>query len=144
MDALNFRIDRDCIDLAYLLDTSAAILLRDDDLVAKTALAQLDQVPLLSAVSLVELEGGVYARPAVQAQRRRRLDALLEVIEVLDFTTAMAQTYGRIVRLAGFSRRKIIDRMIAATAIECDLTVITANPEDFSDIDRVQVIAWQA
>jgi tRNA(fMet)-specific endonuclease VapC len=128
--------------LAYLLDTSAAILLRDDDPKAKSALAKLDSMPLLSAVTKVELEGGVHAREAMMAQRRVRLDALLQLLDVLDFTSEMAEVYSAIVAQTGFSRRKIIDRMIAATALAHDLTVITTNGEDFADIEGLQMEIW--
>jgi tRNA(fMet)-specific endonuclease VapC len=66
----------------------------------------------------------------------------LEVMEVIDFTTSMAATYGKIVAKSGFSRRKIIDRMIAATAIVSGLTLITTNGGDFADIDGLKLEVW--
>jgi len=129
--------------LAFLLDTSAAILLRDDDPAAKAALADLDAMPTISAVTKVELEGGVYARTEMMAQRRVRLDALMEVIEVMDFNEEMATIYGQIVARSGYSRRKIIDRMIASTALIHDLTLITTNGADFADIDGLKMEIWK-
>jgi tRNA(fMet)-specific endonuclease VapC len=129
--------------LSYLLDTSAAILLRDNDSRAKIALAQLRAMPALSAVTKVELEGGVYARPEMTAQRRVRLDALLEVMDVIDFNTVMAGIYGQIVANCGYSRRKIIDRMIAATALVTDFTLIKTNGENFADIEGLKLQIWE-
>jgi tRNA(fMet)-specific endonuclease VapC len=128
--------------LSYILDTSAAILLRDDDVMAKTSLAELPSLPILSAVSKVELEGGVYARPEMTGQRRVRLDELLSTLEVVAFDEAMAGIYGRIVAKHGFNRRKIIDRMIAATAIARRAVLITANASDFAEIDGLKLETW--
>lgn len=97
---------------------------------------------MLSAVTKVELEGGVYARPEMTAQRRLRLDELLSTLEVVDFDSGMAGIYGSIVARHGFSRRKIIDRMIAATALACNAVLITANVDDFVAIDELKLETW--
>jgi tRNA(fMet)-specific endonuclease VapC len=144
MDGSSFQTGPAFTNLPYLLDTSAAILLRDDDPAAKKAMTGIDSMPAVSAVTKVELEGGVYARPEMLAQRRLRLNALLEVMEVIDFNADMATTYGKIVAGRGYSRRKIIDRMIAATALVHDLTLITTNPADFADIDGLRLEIWAA
>lgn len=142
--ASNFPTAPDFTDLPYLLDTSAAILLRDDDSQAKSALAKISSMPSISAITKVELEGGVYARAEMMQQRRVRLDAMLEVMDVIDFDSEMARSYGQIVAACGYSRRKIIDRMIAATALIADLTLITLNGDDFSDIKGLQLEIWKA
>ena len=79
----------------------------------------------------------------MMAQRRVRLDALMEVIEVMDFNEEMATIYGQIVARSGYSRRKIIDRMIASTALIHDLTLITTNGADFADIDGLKMEIWK-
>ena len=98
----------------------------------------------MSAVTRVELEGGVYAVPELASKRRQAVDAMLQHILVIDFDSEMALIYGRIVSRSSFNRRKIIDRMIAATAIALDLTLITANGDDFVDIDRLKLEIWKA
>lgn len=130
------------IDLAVLLDTSIAILVRDDAVAAKVILAQLETRPVLSVITKVELEGGVYTRPDMLVQRRRRLDALLRRFDVVNFDADMAAIYGQIVAQQGFSRRKIIDRMIAATALAIDAVLITANVGDFAEIEDLKLEAW--
>lgn len=125
-----------------LLDTSAAILLRDGDANAKERLLNLNEVPVISVVTRVELEGGVYARPELAEQRRAAVDAILAEIDVVDFDDRMAETYGAIIADIGFSRRKVVDRMIAATALAQGLSVITANPADFIDVPGLAVQAW--
>ena len=42
----------------------------------------------------------------------------------------------------GYSRRKLLDRMIAAQAIVHRATVVTMNPDDFADIPGLDVLAW--
>ena len=90
------------------------------------------------------MEGGVYSKPELIATRRAGLTQLVQLLAVIDVTMAIASAYGRIVERHGFNRRKIIDRMIAATAIAHDLTLITGNGEDFSDIEGLSLQVWQA
>lgn len=128
--------------MGLLLDTNIAILLRDGVAEVKARILEMDEAPALSAVTRVELEGGVHTRPEFSEQRRRAVDALLEELAVIDFDDEMAAAYGAIVAEAGFSRRKIIDRMIAATALVNGLTLITCNPADFQDIPGLKLEVW--
>jgi predicted nucleic acid-binding protein len=126
----------------YLIDTNVAIHLRDRDPVIGTKMASLDGEVLLSVVSRVELEGGVYREPSKTAARRARLDAMLLGLEVVPFSEAAAVAYGKIVSAAGYSRRKVLDRMIAAQALVIQATVVTMNASDFRDVLGLSVIAW--
>ena len=74
--------------------------------------------------------------------RRARLDAILEALPVLAFDAACADAYGRIVESAGYSRRKLLDRMIAAQAIVHNASVVTQNADDFADIPALNLLAW--
>ncbi len=129
--------------MGYLLDTSVAIHLRDGDPAIKKQLLELDESPFLSAVTRVELEGGIYARPEFADRRRAGVKALLTMLPVLDFDFEMAEAYGRILETTGFSKRKIIDRMIAATALVEGLTVVTVNARDFKDVPGLDVLEWE-
>ena len=129
--------------MGYLLDTSVAIHLRDGDQAIKQHLLELDESPFLSAVTRVELEGGIYAKPEFSDRRRAGVQALLNMLPVLDFDFEMAEAYGRILEITGFSKRKIIDRMIAATALVEGLTVITVNARDFKDVPELDIIEWE-
>ena len=130
--------------MAYLLDTNVAVYLRDGDLAFRSHLLELDEVPSISAVTRVELEGGVYAHADLAEKRRRSVDALLREFAVLDFTGETAAVYGKIVEDAGFSRRKITDRMIAATALAHGLALITTNARDFRDVRGLDLVEWAA
>lgn len=129
--------------MGYLLDTDVAIHLRDGDPAARLQLLTLEEVPFLSAVTRVELEGGIHARPDLSDKRRRAVDVLLSEFEVLDFNSDTTEAYGKIVEHAGFSRRKVTDRMIAATAMVHALTLVTMNGRDFRDVPGLELLEWE-
>lgn len=130
--------------MPVLIDTSVAIHLRDATAGVGDRIAELQTQAFLSVVSLVELEGGIAAVPSISALRRAKLDILLQNFDLIDFTHSMAEQYGTIVTQNGFSRSRIIDRMIAATALVHGLTLITTNGPDFSKIDGLNLLVWDA
>jgi tRNA(fMet)-specific endonuclease VapC len=129
--------------LAFLLDTNIVVHLRERNEAIVSRFAEFAERPFISAPTYVELEGGVYAHPEWKDRRREAVDELLAMLPMLDFGAATAQAYGKILEHTGFSRRKIIDRMIAATALVHDLTLITTNGEDFADIDGLKLEIWE-
>ena len=128
--------------MAYLLDTDVAIHLRDGDRAVTEKIAALDDAVLMSIVTRVELEGGVYREPAFAPIRRARLDAMLAAIPTLAFDDTAAEAYGAIVAHAGYSRRKLLDRMIAAQAVVHRATLVTMNADDFLGIPGLALLAW--
>ena len=128
--------------MSYLIDTNVAIYLRDRDPTVRAKIDALGETVVLSIVSRIELEGGVRREPSRAAVRRARLDLMLAAIVVLPFDAAAADIYRVIVETAGYSRRKILDRMIAAQAIEHRATLVTMNAADFADIPNLKVLAW--
>ncbi len=128
--------------MAYLLDTNVAIHLRDGDAVVTARVAALDGAVLMSIVTRVALEGGVHREPAHAAIRRMRLDAMLGAIPALAFDGEAADAYGAIVAHAGYSRRKLLSRMIAAQALIHRATLVTLNASDFADVTGLQLLAW--
>ncbi len=128
--------------MAFLLDTDVAIHLRDGDEAVTAKVAALTGAILLSVVSRVELEGGVYRDAAQACVRRPRLDAILATLPVLAFDDTDADAYRKIVESAGYSRRKILDRMIAAQALVHRATLVTRNATDFQDIPGLDLLVW--
>jgi predicted nucleic acid-binding protein len=59
------------------------------------------------------------------------------------FDEPAADAYRAIVEAAGYSRRKLLDRMIAATAIVHRAVLVTRNADDFQDIPGLRLEAWQ-
>lgn len=128
--------------MAYVLDTNVAIHLRDGDAAVTDRVAALDGAVLMSIVTRVELEGGVHREPEHAAIRRARLDTMLAAIPTLAFDDVSADAYAGIVAHAGYSRRKLLDRMIAAQALVHRAALVTLNADDFRDIPGLQVEAW--
>lgn len=128
--------------MAFLLDTDVAIHLRDGDSVITAKVGALDGAVLMSIVTRVELEGGVHREPAHAQVRRARLDAILTAIPTVAFDDAAADAYGAIVANAGYSRRKLLDRMIAAQALVHRATLVTINAGDYADVPGLSLLAW--
>lgn len=127
-----------------LLDTSIVIHIRDKPSQIDKRISQVDCVPSLSIITRVELEGGAVGDTELATRRLTLLDEMLQLFPVLDFNTDCAEIYRQIVRGTGFSRRKTLDRMIAATALANDLTLVTANPGDFEDIPGLALEVWSS
>ena len=117
-------------------------MLRDADTLADRKLVDLASRPALSIITRVELEGGLTAEPELASRRRATLDRMLTFFPVLDFDESCADAYRRIVEQAGYSRRKVMDRLIAATALANGLDVVTANARDFVDIPDLTLKVW--
>jgi predicted nucleic acid-binding protein len=128
--------------VAFLLDTDVTIHLRDGDPEITDKVAALDDVVLISIVTRVELEGGVYRESAYSQIRRARLDAILAAVPAIAFDDAAAEAYGAIVAGAGYSRRKLLDRMIAAQALVHRASLVTMNAGDYADIPDLALVAW--
>lgn len=126
----------------HILDTSIAIHIRDND---PAVIAKARALPggfAFSIITAVELEGGVHRVPAVAQSRRARLDEMLMAITILDFDLRSVEAYRRIVAVCGYSRRKLLDRMIAAQALVHGATLATLNPGDFADVAGLAVEPW--
>jgi tRNA(fMet)-specific endonuclease VapC len=130
------------LTLAYLLHTNVAIHLRDGDETVTSQVAALEGAILLSVISRVELEEGVYRDRAQVGIRRPRLDAMLAALPVLAFDDAAADAYRQIVEAVGYSRRKLLDRMIAAQALVHRATLVTINAADFRDVPGLELLSW--
>jgi predicted nucleic acid-binding protein len=118
----------------WLIDTDVAIHLRDGNPAVSEWIAGLDALPLLSIVSRVELENGVYREREYTAILRQRLDLLLEQLTELPFGADEIRAYSAIVAHVSYSRARTFDRMIAAQAIVAGATLITVNGADFKSI----------
>jgi tRNA(fMet)-specific endonuclease VapC len=126
----------------HLLDTNVAMHVRDRTSGIKGRIASLGVRPKLSLLTWVELEGGVPKFGELSLDRRRSIDALLQSFDFLPCDAPVVRAYARIIAAAGFSRRRIIDRLIAATAIVHDLTLVTMNEADFRDVPDLKFEVW--
>jgi len=138
----------------FLLDTnipSELIRTRPDPRVGNWVYAQDERSLYLSVVSIGELRRGFVILPA--GKRRTELERWFEhdllprfLGRILPVTRSIADRWGV---LDGDCQRrgtplKTADGMIAATALEHDLTVVTRNVKDFSDLGLDVLSPWQA
>ncbi len=125
-----------------ILDTSTVILLGE-----LTDAAALPAEPLITAVTLAELSVG----PLMADEERERVARQSQLqqaeadFEPLPFDASAARAFGRVAASLRRSGRKATarsyDAMIAATALANDLPVYTCNPDDFSAVDGLEVVA---
>jgi toxin FitB len=103
----------------------------------------------LSVVSIGELESGFTTLQ--DAARRARLEASLErhlaVLfpgRVLPVTQAIAARWGRLNGMRQLSGRPLNapDGLIAATALEHGLIIVTRNTKDFADLGVTLINPW--
>jgi tRNA(fMet)-specific endonuclease VapC len=128
--------------LAYLLDTNIAIHARDGADVVLDKLVEHDGEVLLSALSLAELQRGLYKDPSHTALRQARLKVLMRSLPVLPFDAAAAEAYGQIIARCGWVKGRDFDRMIAAHAICTGSILVTDNGSDFRDIPGLGLENW--
>ena len=127
---------------AGLLDTSTLILLsrlRDP--------SGLPERPLISAITLAELSVGplVAGTEAELAARLAHLQQAEADFDPLPFDADAARAFGQVAASLRRSGRKATarayDAMIAAVALANGLPLYTCNPDDFSAIDGLTVVA---
>ena len=127
--------------MTWMLDTNIAIHLRDGDPAVTAALGRLDGAVLLSVVTRVELESGVTAILRAPARAGPVWTPSWRPFPSFRWDEA-ADAYRAIVEQAGYSRRKLLDRMIAAQAVVCRAGLVTRNADDFQDIPGLRLEAW--
>lgn len=130
--------------MSLLLDTSVAIAMRERDAATLARLVGKGTTPAISLLTVVELEGGIAGPPDDRQRRRTALDALLDDLDIVDFDDAVVGAYRNIIAAIGFSRRRVIDRLIAATAIVHGLTLVTSNGADVRGIPDLKLEVWPA
>ncbi len=128
--------------MAYLIDTNIAIHARDGTDVVLRELEKHDGEVLLSALSLAELQRGIYRNSKFTAIRQARLDVLLRGLPILPFDAAAAFVYGRIIAQCGWVKGRDYDRMIAAHAMSSGCVLVTNNEADFRDIPGLSIQNW--
>ena len=127
--------------MSLLVDTSVAVGLIDDVPLVKERARQADEL-YLSIISHVELEAGVYRDRDLGPIFRTRLTKFLSRVEELEFTAREVAAYSAIIAARGFSRRLVVDRMIAATALANDVALATLNSRDFRNIPGLRIEDW--
>ena len=133
--------------MRYLLDSNVWIeLLRRRR--NRAVFQRLDRLPVeqiaTSAVVKGELITGAI-KSSASSHNLQRVEDLLRIYEVLPFDEAAALHYGQI--RAALEKRGLIighnDLMIAATALQHGLTLVTHNTREFGRVPGLVVEDWQ-
>ena len=95
------------------------------------------------SVVLYELEVGVAFSPQ-RENRRRALDALLQVIRVLPFDEAAARAAASVRRTLEQAGSPIgpLDTLIAGTAIAHSALLVTHNAREFGRVRGLKIVDW--
>lgn len=124
---------------AGLLDTNLVIDL------ARVAPDDLPDVPVISAITLAELSVGplVATDPRERAHRQQVLQLAEASFDPLPFDAAAARSFGEVAASLRASGRKPAargyDALIAAVAISHQIPLHTANPDDFAQIEGLDL-----
>lgn len=130
--------------MAYMIDTNIAIHARDGSEAVYAKLLDHAGEVMISALSLAEMQWGLYTSPELLSLRRARLAELLEAVPVVPFGQDAAEAYGAIVAQIGWSRSRQMDRLIAAHALVIPAVLVTANTADFVGIPGLEIENWLA
>lgn len=103
----------------------------------------------LSVLTIGEMEKGIIRMPA--SQRKTALEFFLNDLikrfddHVLDLTTTTSRCWAKLVASSEKDGRTlpIIDSLIAATALEHDLTLVTRNEKDFEKTGVKILNVWK-
>ena len=128
--------------MAYLVDTNIAIHASEGLEPVLKKFIEHEGTILLSALSLAELQRGLYVEPNLISLRRERLETLLQVVSVLPFDARAAEAYGQIIMQIGRRKSRDFDRLIAAHAIVSESVLVTANVGDFADVPGLTIENW--
>ena len=128
--------------MGFLLDTNVLSAQLRNDRRVHQKIAQYGGRLYVPAVTLAEM----FAWPKLQmsAALRRDAELLLDGLHVLPFDEPIARRFGAVsaaLRAAG-TPLPTPDLLIAATALEHGLTVVTANRRDFDPVPGLAVADW--
>lgn len=138
----------------WLLDTNVIAELMGpacDDNVAAWIASRAEDELFISVLTLAEIVQGIASLPENDL-RRPRFKAQLSAVEsrfgqrVLPVDAAVAKCYGEIVGTLRRTGRKppVIDTLLAATAIEHGLTLVTRNIKDVAATGVLVLDPWQS
>ena len=124
--------------MPYLVDSDWLIDYLEGAPVARRLLRVLAESGIaISIITYMEAYQGVL-RSSNPDDATRRFDALLRAIRVVPISTAVARRCAGIREELGSKRRRTrpraLDLLIAASAIEHGLTLVTRNTKDYEDI----------
>jgi predicted nucleic acid-binding protein len=129
--------------MAYLLDTDILIDYQAGDPAIKQLLDPLKPAPFaISVIARMEVLQGILLGPDPIAMRQA-FDQFLTGIDILPITNELAERCARnradLTRRGRRVRPRALDLLVAATAIEHGLTLVTRNKADYQDIPNLSL-----
>src|SRR6478672_3948725 len=111
--------------------------------------AQEQEAQFISVLSIGEKQRGISRLPS--SRRKNSLEAVLESIvtrfdrRIIQLDISILRRWGRMIGELELKGRKlpVVDSLIAATALEHDLTIITQNTSDFADTNALVLDIWK-
>ena len=132
--------------MRYLLDTDTCIeLLRgNSNTVERIQVISPDDIAI-STITRYELSYALLrCAPSRQNSQRAKIDALLDQLHEIPFGRATAECAAHLRAALEAKGTPIgpMDTLIAATAMETKLALITGNTREFSRIDQLEIENW--
>ena len=128
---------------AYLLDSSACIpVLRNKAGLEKLPDPSLTGIPVIVAA---ELWTGVQKNLKTHPRQAARLEAFLNLFQIVDFNMDAAMHYADIRAALEAAGKPIgpLDLLIAGQARSLGATLVTANAGEFKRVKGLKVQAWK-
>jgi len=124
--------------MGYLIDSDWVVDHLAGEEEANNLLSQLsDDGIAISIITYLEIYQGVLRSPTPEAAEQK-LTAFVDTVSILSITPAVARRCARIREMLRKQRkefrRRAFDLLIAATALEHNLTLVTRNREDYEDV----------
>lgn len=133
--------------MPHLLDTDILRYYLDDIPEAVAFVTALIPVGIaISIVTYMELYQGTLQTPEPD-RAQERLALLLETVPTLSLSPAVARRCAHLreelKRTGKRVRQRALDLLIAATALEHRLTLVTRNRDDFADVPDLQTLFYE-
>ncbi|MGD1942491.1 MAG: type II toxin-antitoxin system VapC family toxin [Leptolyngbyaceae cyanobacterium] len=132
--------------MRYLLDTC---VISDFIKGESGTIARLKQTPpvdiAISAVTVMELRYGLALNPQRAQKVEPAIFSILAAVTVLPFSNGEAEQAARIRAVLKSQGQPIgaYDVLIAATALQHDLIMVTANQKEFERVANLQLENWR-
>ena len=134
--------------MTHLLDTDTCILLlRGDEAVVSRARKQSPGDLAISAITHYELLYGAKRCPANwQIHESSKIERLLQVLTILPFSHTTSAHAAKLRAALGKAGTPIgpMDLLIAATALEFQLPLVTGNLREFQKVPGLTCETWKA
>lgn len=130
--------------MRYMLDTNICIYAQKGVAsVIKNISAKSHTDLSISVISLAELWHGI-DRSTAYDKNVKRLEALLEIVEVVPFEISAAEHYGKITAYLQNQGTPIgtMDALIAAHARSLGYTAVTNNTREFERVPGLNIENW--